>query len=135
MFNRKRIVVFSAIATLGLVSLVGCSDSQQATTSGAPVATVKTTTAGLDRLQSIVSDTQTAVEANNLTQAQDTFNGFEDVWKQVEDSVKRQNANTYDAIESNMDKVRGEFKAAPPKQAVISSALQALQTELASITN
>ena len=86
-------------------------------------------------MQTIVSNTKSAVESGNLTQAQNTFDSFESVWKEVEDGVKRQNVNTYDAIESNMDKVRGEFKAAPPKQAVISSALQALQTELASITN
>ena len=134
MLVRKKFVVFGTGVLLSSIALIGCSDPQ-ANTSNSPVATVEKTNPGLSRLQTIVSDTQSAVESGNLTQAQNTFDSFENVWKKVEDGIKRQNANTYDAIESNMDKVSGEFKTAPPKQAVILSALQALETELASITN
>ena len=145
--NRNRIWV---ISTLALLVLAACSSNQSApnTTASAPATTTSSspesketkaspassspneTQAGFTGLKSVVSKTKSEVEANNLAKAQKEFGEFEEYWQKVEDGVKAKSADTYKAIENDMDNITNGLRAPNLDRAKILADLQSLSKTL-----
>ena len=105
---------------LGLMTLVGCSQSPTAKPPEAPtaetsnpIAKAQTVAEGAyPQLLVVVTDTQDAVNAQNFDQAKTKFATFEDVWASVEDGIKERAPDSYDAIEEDMNQVNAALASA-----------------------
>jgi len=123
------------IASISLLTLVGCNKPEQAATETTPATTSNSTekvpgqksTAGNTGLLAVVSKTKTAVKAGNFVQAKKEFDKFEDAWKEVEDGIKAKSRNNYEAVEKSMDEISGELKAAKPQKDKLLASLQSLE--------
>ncbi|MEA5531518.1 DUF4363 domain-containing protein [Dolichospermum sp. UHCC 0684] len=130
------------IASISLLTLVGCNKPEQAATETTPATTSNSTekvpgqksTAGNTGLLAVVSKTKTAVKAGNFVQAKKEFDKFEDAWKEVEDGIKAKSRNNYDAVEKSMDEISGEFKAAKPQKDKLLASLQSLEKTINAIS-
>lgn len=146
------------ISVLSLVALVGCStakkttsDQSAASNSASPAAesssqaATKTETPNsqptaaksprsseYSELNTVVSTTQTAVEAGDFAKAKADFDTFEAAWSKVEDGVKAKSSKTYDAIEAGADQAKAAIKAKQRDQAL--RALQTMSQEIASVS-
>ncbi len=130
------------IASISLLTLVGCNNAEKASTETTPAATSnstgtapgKTSTAGNNGLLAVVSKTKTAVKSGDFVQAKKEFDKFEDVWKEVEDGIKAKSRNNYDAVEKSMDEISGELKAAKPQKDKLLASLQSLEKTINTIS-
>jgi hypothetical protein len=130
------------IASISLLTLVGCNKPEQAATETTPATTSNSTekvpgqksTAGNTGLLAVVSKTKTAVKAGNFVQAKKEFDKFEDAWKEVEDGIKAKSRNNYDAVEKSMDEISGELKAAKPQKDKLLASLQSLEKTINAIS-
>ncbi|MTJ18012.1 MULTISPECIES: DUF4363 domain-containing protein [unclassified Dolichospermum] len=130
------------IASIGLLTLVGCNKPEQAATETTPAATSNSTekvpgqksTVSNAGLLAVVSKTKTAVKAGNFVQAKKEFDKFEDAWKEVEDGIKAKSRNNYDAVEKSMDEISGELKAAKPQKDKLLASLQSLEKTINAIS-
>jgi hypothetical protein len=131
------------ISSISLLTLVGCADTEKATTETTPTASpnstlatpAKTSTKGNDGLLTVVANTKTAVTAGNFVQAKQEFDKFEDVWKEVEDGIKAKSSSNYEAVEKSMDDISGELKASKPQKDKLLTALQSLEKTINAISN
>ncbi|WP_315785547.1 DUF4363 domain-containing protein [Fischerella sp. JS2] len=134
------------ITTISMSFLVGCNNAEQSTTQTSPTATstpasaiskkTATTTVkdnNFKSLLAIVSNTQTAVKAGDFTKAKQEFDKFEDSWSKVEDGVKKKSSKTYNAIEDEADKIKGDLKASAPNKDKVLAALESLNTNINSV--
>lgn len=129
---------FSFVA--GLLVLTACGSNNQpaaqvpsAAQSPLPVPAVPAApAAGISNLQTVISNTTTAVNAGDFTKAKGEFDKFEDSWKTVEDGIKQKAPSTYEAIEADMDKVQDALKTSNKAQSL--SALQALGQQVVNAT-
>jgi iron uptake system EfeUOB component EfeO/EfeM len=123
------------IASISLLTLVGCNKPEQAATETTPATTANSTekvpgqksTVSNAGLLAVVSKTKTAVKAGNFVQAKKEFDKFEDAWKEVEDGIKAKSRNNYEAVEKSMDEISGELKAAKPQKDKLLASLQSLE--------
>jgi septation ring formation regulator EzrA len=129
------------IASISLLTLVGCNKPEQAATETTPAATSSTekvpgqkSTVSNAGLLAVVSKTKTAVKAGNFVQAKKEFDKFEDAWKEVEDGIKAKSRNNYDAVEKSMDEISGELKAAKPQKDKLLASLQSLEKTINAIS-
>jgi hypothetical protein len=130
------------IASISLLTLVGCNKPEQAATETTPATTSNSTekvpgqksTAGNTGLLAVVSKTKTAVKAGNFVQAKKEFDKFEDAWKEVEDGIKAKSRNNYEAVEKSMDEISGELKAAKPQKDKLLASLQLLEKTINAIS-
>ncbi|MBO1053792.1 MAG: DUF4363 domain-containing protein [Dolichospermum sp. DET73] len=130
------------IASISLLTLVGCNKPEQAATETTPAATSNSTkkvpgqksTVSNAGLLAVVSKTKTAVKAGNFVQAKKEFDKFEDAWKEVEDGIKAKSRNNYDAVEKSMDEISGELKAAKPQKDKLLASLQSLEKTINAIS-
>ncbi len=130
------------IASISLLTLVGCNKPEQAATETTPAATSNSTekvpgqksTVSNAGLVAVVSKTKTAVKAGNFVQAKKEFDKFEDAWKEVEDGIKAKSRNNYDAVEKSMDEISGELKAAKPQKDKLLASLQSLEKTINAIS-
>ena len=113
------------IAGISLLTLVGCTNAEKATTETTSVAT-SNSTAGNKGLLAVVSKTKTEVTSGNFVQAKKEFNKFENAWKEVEDGIKAKSRDNYEAIEKSMDEISGELKASKPQKDKLLASLQSL---------
>lgn len=126
------------LCALGIVSLAGCAKPEASVNPGSPEpsATVSpssqasSTQSGYPQLLSVVANTKAAVEAKDFAKAQQEFDKFEAVWSQVEDGIKAKSADTYDAIEQDMDQLTSALKASESEQSLKS--LQSLNDHIQS---
>jgi putative protein kinase ArgK-like GTPase of G3E family len=121
------------LCSISLLALVGCGQppTTQASQSASPAASATAPTqAGYPELSSVVAKTQAAVEANDFEQAKTEFDQFESVWKPVEDGIKEKSAESYDAIEQDMDAVNAALRSAKADQAM--TALKAMSEHIQS---
>lgn len=144
-FKPTRFQFALLLGSIGIFSLAGCTQPQAAntpdntsssTTSISPAPSAATTEAAALQteyapLLSVVSNTRSAVEANDFAKAQQEFDQFEGVWSQVEDGIKAKASASYDAIEQDMDQVNASLKGSDTDKAL--AALQALQDHIQSI--
>ena len=124
------------IASLSLLTLVGCNKPEQAATETTPATTANSTEkapAGNTGLITVVFKTKTAVKSGNFVQAKKEFDKFEDVWKGVEDGIKAKSRDNYDAVEKSMDEISGELKAAKPQKDKLLASLQSLEKTIKAI--
>ena len=129
------------IASISLLTLVGCNNPEQASTETTPAATSNSTeqvpgqksTVSNAGLLAVVSKTKTAVKAGNFVQAKKEFDKFEDAWKEVEDGIKAKSRNNYEAVEKSMDEISGELKAAKPQKDKLLASLQSLEKTINAI--
>jgi iron uptake system EfeUOB component EfeO/EfeM len=130
------------IASISLLTLVGCNKPEQAATETTPAATSNSTekvpgqksTVSNAGLLAVVSKTKTAVKAGNFVQAKKEFDKFEDAWKEVEDGIKAKSRNNYEAVEKSMDEISGELKAAKPQKDKLLASLQSLEKTINAIS-
>jgi hypothetical protein len=130
------------IASISLLTLVGCNNAEKATTETTPGETPtstttvpeKTSTTGNSGLLTVVSKTKTAVKSGNFVQAKKEFDKFEDVWKEVEDGIKAKSRDNYDAIEESMDEISGELKAAKPEKNKLLGSLESLEKTINAVS-
>ncbi len=134
--NCKRLIV---ISTIGVIALVGCSQSQPSATQPPASSTSATTTQIAEQpdaqaLLDVVSKTRTAVEAGDFAKAQEEFNQFGEHWSQVEDGIKAKSSEVYSAIEDDMDSVMNTLNSSRPNQDDALKALQSLEDNIRSVT-
>ncbi|OBQ13877.1 MAG: hypothetical protein AN482_03405 [Anabaena sp. LE011-02] len=130
------------IASISLLTLVGCNKPEQAATETTPATTSNSTekvpgqksTVSNAGLLAVVSKTKTAVKAGNFVQAKKEFDKFEDAWKEVEDGIKAKSRNNYEAVEKSMDEISGELKAAKPQKDKLLASLQSLEKTINAIS-
>jgi len=130
------------IASISLLTLVGCNKPEQAATETTPATTSNSTekvpgqksTVSNAGLLAVVSKTKTAVKAGNFVQAKKEFDKFEDAWKEVEDGIKAKSRNNYEAVEKSMDEISGELKAAKPQKDKLLASLQLLEKTINAIS-
>ena len=130
------------ITIISLLTLVSCNKPKQAATETIPAVTsnstekapAKKSTAGNTGLLAVVSKTRTAVESGNFIEAKKEFDKFEDVWKDVEDSIKAKSRDNYEAVEKSMDEISGELKAAKPQKDKLITALQSLEKTINTVS-
>ena len=130
------------IASISLLTLVGCNKPEQAATETTPATTANSTekvpgqksTVSNAGLLAVVSKTKTAVKAGNFVQAKKEFDKFEDAWKEVEDGIKAKSRNNYEAVEKSMDEISGELKAAKPQKDKLLASLQSLEKTINAIS-
>ena len=130
------------IAGISLLTLVGCTNAEKATTETTPAAiskstetaTTKKSTAGNKDLLAVVSKTKTAVTSGNFVQAKKEFDKFEDAWKEVEDGIKAKSRDNYQAVEKSMDEISGELKASKPQKDKLLASLQSLKETINTIS-
>jgi len=79
---------------------------------------------GFADLTAVVASTTAAVTAGDFTKAQAEIAKFEEPWSKVEKDVKAKSADTYNAIEESVDKVKSALKASDKDKAM--AALKAL---------
>jgi septal ring factor EnvC (AmiA/AmiB activator) len=129
------------IASISLLTLVGCSNAEKATTETTPAATSKSTgtattkksTANNKGLILVVFKTKTAVTSGNFVQAKKEFDKFEDAWKEVEDGIKAKSRDNYEAVEKSMDEISSELKASKPQKDKLLASLQSLKKTINAI--
>ena len=162
-----------ALGTVGLLSLVGCSNpdqasnpsvvdsSQQASTDAANTAAdaakdaagaantaadaakdaagaantaaMAPMTGETAEIMTVVTNTQTAVEAADFAKAKEEFAKFKDSWSKVEDGIKVASSEGYTAIETNADNVNTALGEAQPDKTKVMDALTALSTSITSV--
>ncbi|HTL88356.1 MAG TPA: hypothetical protein VL134_03085 [Leptolyngbya sp.] len=132
-----KIFQISTLLGLGLVILTSCGSNEQpptaqASSSPLPVPQAPVSTSGIPALQSVISNTTTAVNAGDFAKAKVEFDKFEDNWKTVEDGIKKKAPSTYDAIEADMDKVEDALKNSDKAKSL--ATLQALSQQVAAVT-
>ncbi|MFM7450560.1 MAG: hypothetical protein ACKO24_18410 [Leptolyngbyaceae cyanobacterium] len=81
-------------------------------------------------MQTVITDTQAALNGGDVAKAQATFAGFESYWEQVEDGVKAKSAETYKEIEDDMDTIAIGLKGTNPDKVKVVTALQSLSKKL-----
>ncbi|MBW4515897.1 MAG: hypothetical protein KME11_11805 [Timaviella obliquedivisa GSE-PSE-MK23-08B] len=166
-----RISQLLALGTVGLLSLAGCSNpdqasnpsvvdsSQQASTDAAKdaagaantaadaakdaagaandtaqnTATSGTVAMGAGELMSVVTNTETAVEAGDFAKAKEEFAKFGDSWSKVGEGIKTASSDGYTAIETNVGNVNTALGEAQPDKTKVMDALTALSTSIASV--
>ncbi|MBI4780577.1 MAG: DUF4363 domain-containing protein [Oscillatoriophycideae cyanobacterium NC_groundwater_1537_Pr4_S-0.65um_50_18] len=134
-------------ATLGILTLAGCSTPQQSATTEPASPSAMTSEASPDAvagesnaspdamsnmtatqeyadLTTVVASTTAAVDAGDFTKAQAEIAKFEEPWSKVEKSVKAKSGDTYNAIEDNVEKVQTALNDSNKEQALV--ALKAL---------
>ncbi|HEY9630177.1 MAG TPA: hypothetical protein V6C84_23025 [Coleofasciculaceae cyanobacterium] len=123
-------------ATLGILTLAGCSTPQQSATTEPASPSTMTSEASPDAmsnmtatqeyadLTTVVTSTTAAVDAGDFTKAQAEIAKFEEPWSKVEKSVKAKSGDTYNAIEDNVEKVQTALNDSNKEQALV--ALKAL---------
>jgi septal ring factor EnvC (AmiA/AmiB activator) len=129
------------IASISLLTLVGCNKPEQAATETTPPATSNSTekvpgqksTVSNAGLLAVVSKTKAAVKAGNFVQAKKEFDKFEDAWKEVEDGIKAKSRDNYEVVEKSMDEISDELKAAKPQKDKLSASLQSLEKTINAI--
>ena len=129
------------IASISLLTLVGCNKPEQAATETTPAATSNSTekvpgqksTVSNAGLLAVVSKTKAAVRAGNFVQAKKEFDKFEDAWKEVEDGIKAKSRDNYEVVEKSMDEISDELKAAKPQKDKLSASLQSLEKTINAI--
>ncbi|QJB44541.1 DUF4363 domain-containing protein [Dolichospermum flos-aquae] len=129
------------IASISLLTLVGCNKPEQAATETTPAATSNSTekvpgqksTVSNAGLLAVVSKTKAAVKAGNFVQAKKEFDKFEDAWKEVEDGIKAKSRDNYEVVEKSMDEISDELKAAKPQKDKLSASLQSLEKTINAI--
>lgn len=139
------------LCTISLLSLAACGQPQASTstTEPSPVTNSSATNSpatnspvtesatasqtAYPELLTVVTNTQTAVKANDFAKAQQEFDQFESVWSPVEDGIKAKSSASYDAIENDMDQVNAALKAANAEQA--NTALQNMAKNIQGIPN
>jgi len=126
-FNQK-LFVASAIALVALTSFKATEQSAFANTSTGtkPVAAAPVKTSGFTALQSVVAKTKSSVDAGNFAKAKEEFSKFGDAWKKVEDGLKKKSPSAYKSIETSVEAVTKNLKAAKPDKAKLVAALQSL---------
>jgi len=130
------------VASISLLTLVGCNKPKQTATETIPAtasnstekAPTKTSTAGNTGLLTVVSKTKTAVKSGNFIEAKKEFDKFEDAWKEVEDGIKAKSRDNYEAVEKSMDEISGELKATKPQKDKLITALQSLEKTINTIS-
>ena len=130
------------IASISLLTLVGCNNPEQASTETTPAATSNSTeqvpgqksTTSNAGLLAVVSKTKTAVTSGNFVQAKKEFDKFEDAWKEVEDGIKAKSRDNYEVVEKSMDEISDELKAAKPQKDKLSASLQSLEKTINAIS-
>ncbi|GAB4365452.1 MAG: hypothetical protein Kow00121_01980 [Elainellaceae cyanobacterium] len=132
LFSHQQILVLGAV---GIFALAGCSTSanqtkDSATSPSSTTVAQQDTTTGFDGLLTVITNTKAAVAAGEFSKAQAEFDRFEEFWSQVEDGVKVKSADTYNAIEDNMDQVSNELRASQPNPDKLLTALQTLQNDI-----
>ncbi len=137
MINLPRILV---VSTLVLLTLTACN-SQQPTAGNSPAPTASASpkaapasTAGKDNvteLKGYVTETLTAVKANNFAKAKQGYNKIEGKWSKIEDGVRTKSQDTYIKIEKDLSQVVNtvEKPAKPDKNKAI-AALNSLSKTL-----
>lgn len=145
--NRNRIWV---ISTLTVLILTACNrnSSTPNTTTSTPETTITTspenrkieaspvpstrseTQSGFTRLKNVVAQTKSAVDANNFVKAKQEFGEFEEYWEKVEDGVKAKSADTYKAIENDMDNITNGLRSQKPDKTKVLADLQSLSKTL-----
>jgi hypothetical protein len=138
----KRFQSMLIISSISLLTLVGCTNTEQATTETTPAASpnstvatpATTTTKGNDGLLAVVAKTKTAVTSGNFVQAKKEFDKFEDVWKEVEDGIKAKSPANYEAVEKSMEEISGELKAAKPQKDKLLASLQSLEKTINAVS-
>lgn len=125
--RQKGLLSLALLATLCAAIATGCNSQPTATV--APVAAPTTTPAstpaatptaipsgepaatgsGVETLKELVDQTRAAVDANDGDQAAANFEQFEAAWEDVEDPIKEQNPDAYEAIEDAIDAVKAEL--------------------------
>ncbi len=140
------------VAVISLMSLVGCNNSEQATTQTSPAgssisetpttptattnadtAATPTATTEFQGLQGVVTNTKAAVETGNFTKAKGEFEKFEDFWSKVEDGVKVKSPNAYKEIEDKSDEIKAGLKASAPNKQKMLTALESLNKNVTSV--
>ena len=129
------------IASISLLTLVGCNKPEQAATETTPPATSNSTekvpgqksTVSNAGLLAVVSKTKAAVKAGNFVKAKKEFDKFEDAWKEVEDGIKAKSRDNYEVVEKSMDEISDELKAAKPQKDKLSASLQSLEKTINAI--
>ena len=129
------------IASISLLTLVGCNKPEQAATETTQPATSNSTekvpgqksTVSNAGLLAVVSKTKAAVKAGNFVQAKKEFDKFEDAWKEVEDGIKAKSRDNYEVVEKSMDEISDELKAAKPQKDKLSASLQSLEKTINAI--
>ncbi len=138
LMNLRFATFFSLIA--GLFVLASCGSNNQPAAQSSPAAqsplpvpaAPAAPAAGISNLQTVISNTTTAVNAGDFNKAKGEFGKFEDNWKTVEDGIKQKAPSTYEAIEANMDKVQDALKTSNKAQSL--AALQALNQQVVNAT-
>ncbi len=97
----------------------------------APVPANRDTKAQFTGMQTVINDAKAAINAGDVAKAQAAFAGFESYWEQAEDGVKAKSAETYKAIEDDMDTITIGLKVANPDNVKVVTALQSLSKKLA----
>ncbi len=137
---------------ISLMALVGCNNSEQATTQTSPgvssisetaasptpttnadIATTPTAKTEFQGLQGVVTNTKVAVETGNFTKAKGEFEKFEDFWSKVEDGVKVKSPNAYKEIEDKSDEIKAGLKASAPNKQKMLTALESLNKNVTSV--
>ena len=130
------------IASISLLTLVGCSNAEKATTETTPAATSESTgtattkksaAGGNKGLIIVVFKTKTAVTSGNFVQAKKEFDKFEDTWKEVEDGIKAKSRDNYEAVEKSKDEISTELKASKPQKDKLLASLQSLKKTINAI--
>jgi hypothetical protein len=87
---------------------------------------------GFTSLNQVVSNTKTAVDADDFAKATAELSKFNGFWAKVEDGVRTKAPEAYGAIESNVKAAETAIKSADKAQAT--SALEALSAAVATAT-
>ena len=136
---------FLAVMLAGAV-LVACSrptpppvaeapTTAQSPTASATVPASRDAKSQFTGMQTVITDTMAAMNAADVAKARETFAGFEPYWEQVEDGVKAKSAETYKAIEDDMDAIVIGLKVTSPDKVKVATALQSLSKKLADYGN
>jgi high-affinity Fe2+/Pb2+ permease len=134
-----------AVGAIGILSLTGCTATEEANKSAADsvvantqgtvdAAKDKVTSAvsGFTGLNDVVTNTKAAVEAEDFAKAGTELGKFEGFWATIEDGVKAKSSATYDAVETNVSSAEDAIKASDKDKAL--SALAALGTAVTEAT-
>lgn len=100
--------------------------AQNAATSG-------TVAMSAGELMSVVTNTETAVEAGDFAKAKEEFAKFSDSWSKVGADIKTASPDGYAAIETNVGNVNTALENAQPDKTKVMDALAALSASISSV--
>ena len=139
------------LVPLGLITLVGCGKTEEATKNGVKEANQKVETVaksasdvktavkkiageGVTGLVDAVTKTQAAIKTGDFKTAKTEFKAFEETWKNVGDGIKAKSGKGYEAIQKSAKEVSGVLNSSKPDKDTALKALESLTKEIAALS-